>query len=300
MKKYVPFLMVCVGSISYGIPASLVKLSELEKNQLNILIMVMLLFSSIILTLFSNLFERKKGYDSRLEASKKSKMTLFVSGFSIFGTNYFYMNSLSYISVSVAAVLLMQSIWITSLLHFFFKKERPTKSLIIQTLLILIGTILATNIIQDHKLSFTGILLGIASAICYSFTLYFTGNSSEKISPINKAKLMIYGAFSLSLIALINTNNIFQNIFYISFFGGVIAIFSVFIPLLSFTLFMPKVSGGLGPLISSFELPSAIFFSYVLLGEEVDILQIIGILIIIFTISYSSINTVVRSEKTMS
>lgn len=222
MIKFIPFLMVRAGSVSYGVPASLVKIAGLNRNELNILIIIMLFFSSIILTLTSHLLEKNKSYDSKLKASKKSKATLFVSVFSIFGTNYSYMNSLFYISVSVATVLLMQSIWITSLLHFFFKRERPARNLFIQTFLILIGTVLATNIIQDYKISFTGILLGIASAICYSFTLYFTGCNSENISSINKAKMMIYGAFSISLISLINTNNIFQNIFYISFFGGVI------------------------------------------------------------------------------
>jgi EamA-like transporter family. len=289
MKKFVPFLMVCVGAVSYGVPASLVKISISDEKYLPLLITSMLFFASIILTIVSSFFDRKYNFCEN-KAPLKLKLILFVSGFSIFCTNYFYMNSLSYVSVSIAAVLLMQSVWITPFFQFIFKGIRITRSIIFQVLFVLIGTVLATNVLQDYKISVVGILLGIASAISYSVTLYATSCVSENISSVSKSKFMIYGAFTLSLFPLlIQSKNIHENVLYVSSWGAVISLFSVLIPLLSFTFFMSKIPGSLGPLISSFELPSAIFFGYILLGETVNLSQIVGIFIIIFTISFSSI-----------
>lgn len=289
-KSYVYILAVTIGAISYGIPASLVKIANLNKVDLIVLISSMLLFSSIILTFISHFFTNKYN-NPKIKKNEKgnNKLYLFIVGFSIFGTNYFYMNSLSFISVSVAAVLLMQSVWITHLFEYLFKGRKLTKTLLSQIFLILIGTILATNIIHSHKISSIGIILGSSASICYAITLFATGSSSIRINPLDKTKIMIYGAFFLSLFFSIQNKSILQHIGYICGWGILISLFSILIPLLCFTFFMPKVPGSMGPLISSFELPSAILFSYILVGERVNIIQILGILIIVFSVSLPSI-----------
>ena len=47
---------------------------------------------------------------------------------------------------------------------------------------------------------------------------------------------------------------------------------------------MPHISSGLGSLLSASELPTALFFSFLLLGESISFLQIIGVVILLFGI----------------
>lgn len=47
---------------------------------------------------------------------------------------------------------------------------------------------------------------------------------------------------------------------------------------------MPALSPSLGGILSSIELPSAIIFAYLLLGETISLIQVIGILLILLAI----------------
>src|SRR5699024_6822144 len=69
------------------------------------------------------------------------------------------------------------------------------------------------------------------------------------------------------------------------YYGLMLGFFGVVLPPLLFSISMPKVGSGLGTILSSSELPTAVFMSMVVLGEHVGILQWIGVLVVLFGIS---------------
>lgn len=55
-------------------------------------------------------------------------------------------------------------------------------------------------------------------------------------------------------------------------------------PLVAYSIFMPYLDLGIGPILSSLELPSSIVVAFILLGETVDWVQIVGVILIILAV----------------
>ena len=66
--------------------------------------------------------------------------------------------------------------------------------------------------------------------------------------------------------------------------GVLIALFSMVFPLVAYSIFMPYLELGIGPILSSLELPSSIVVAFILLGETVSWAQIAGVAVIIFAV----------------
>ena len=66
--------------------------------------------------------------------------------------------------------------------------------------------------------------------------------------------------------------------------GLVLALFGTILPPLLYTAGMPKIDVGLGAIISSIELPAAVLMAYFLLNEKVQIMQWLGITLILLAV----------------
>ena len=105
------------------------------------------------------------------------------------------------------------------------------------------------------------------------------------IHPITKSALMVSGALVMVLLFLPPDLPVSPALFAsILPYGIPLTLFGVFLPPLLFSSGMPHISPGLGSLLAASELPAALFFSVLLLGESISFLQIIGIVMILFGI----------------
>ena len=66
--------------------------------------------------------------------------------------------------------------------------------------------------------------------------------------------------------------------------GIVLALFGTILPPVLFSLGMPKINLGLGAILSSVEIPVSVLMAYFLLHEKVDLLQWVGIVLIMLTV----------------
>src|SRR5690625_6649537 len=88
-------------------------------------------------------------------------------------TTVIYYLSVQYISVSIAIVLLMQSVWIGVLIDALINKIKPDLLKIVAVFVVLGGTILATNLLKSEiVLDWRGVILGLMAAISYSITIF--------------------------------------------------------------------------------------------------------------------------------
>ena len=202
-------------------------------------------------------------------------------------TTIFYYHSLESLSASLAVVFLFQSIWLGTLAECVIRREKPTRLRLLSIAIVLAGTVLGAGVIGSaaaFPLS-AGMLWGFAAAISYTTGLLCMNRIGRGIHPITKSALMVSGALVMVLLFLPPDLPVSPAHFAsILPYGIPLTLFGVFLPPLLFSSGMPHISPGLGSLLAASELPAALFFSFLLLGESISFLQVIGIVMILFGI----------------
>ncbi len=299
-------LFVGIGASIYGMLATFVKLayqegyttSEVTTSQF-LLGLIGLLILNFIQTITS-----KKALPS---PTSKEIRNLMLAGTSLGCTSLFYYIAVQYINVSIAIVLLMQSVWFSVVVESFLTKKLPNTRKVVSVIIVLIGTILATNLINTEiKLDFKGIFWGLMAALSYTLTMFTSNTLATHIPVLRKSMVMLSGGsivvFAYLFFAQIgplhfdglksvylnfteNTEHIHSFRYSILWkYGFVLALFGTIIPPILFNTGFPKAGLGLGSIVSSLELPVSVAMAFVLLGEKVIFIQWLGIALILFAI----------------
>lgn len=286
-------LFVLFGAISYGLPASLVKIARAEGLTEGNILFFQFLLAFVFLGIVYVCLTRIGGIKAA-PIRTYDKRRLIFAGSALALTNSFYFASLAYIPVAIAAVMLMQSVWITSVLDFIFKKVIPTRGQVLCIMLILVGTVLATNVIERiGDISVIGLAYSFMAGFCYAITIMMTNSLAPNASSIGRAFYLSLGA--LIVISVIWGRHLNIAELYLSLkWGSIIAVFSIVLPLWCFTQGMPKITASVGGVLSALELPASIIFAIILLSEKVSVLQIVGVLLILVAIASVNIITIKR------
>ena len=119
--------------------------------------------------------------------------------------------------------------------------------------------------------------------------LQFTASLGNQLTPLSKTWLLCVGAFLMIVISwgpqLVTVPMTLAAVKW----GLLTACFSMILPLACYSLFMPKLALGVGPVLSSLELPASIITAFILLNEKVDFQQIFGVIIIIVAVMLSNL-----------
>lgn len=198
-----------------------------------------------------------------------------------------YNHALETLPASLAVIFLFQSIWLGTLAECVIRREKPTRIRLLSIAIVLAGTGLAAGVVGSaaaFSLSI-GMLWGLAAAISYTTGLLCMNRIGRGIHPITKSALMVSGALVMVFLFL-PTDFPVSSAHFASIlpYGIPLTLFGVFLPPLLFGSGMPHISPGLGSLLAASELPAALFFSFLLLGESISFLQVIGIVMILFGI----------------
>lgn len=279
MKKYI--FIVTLGALSYGMLSSFAKIAysqgynagEITFSQAGIGTLILL-----ILMLIRN--------DKR---QKYNRWKLLLAGSSMGISAYTYYLSVEYIPASLAIVLLMQITWMSILAEWIFYKKKPSSVEFISCIFIIFGTVLAGNLIDIKSFTFPmiGIVLGITSALLYTLYILFTSKLGNNIPMFEKSAIMTMG--SAMMILIINFKSITTSTHIdlgLLQWGTFLAVFGTVIPPICFTWGMPKIGAGLSAVLLTLELPSAIFFAHLVLNEQINFIQIIGVLIMLSAIIF--------------
>lgn len=291
-------IFIVLGSSSYGMLSTFVKLAYKENYTTAEVTAAQFAWGALILTIMA-LFQKNKGPKPQNGDIKK----LMIAGIPIALTSVLYYLSVRYIDASVAVVLLMQSVWMGVIVEAVQKKKIPSVEKIAAVALILFGTLLATKVIgsENVNLDIRGLILGMITAMCFSWGLYSTSSVANHLSPITRSQYMLYGGSIVVLIFalltqigpyymnihLVNEGFIFNKSFNGNIFqkyGLIVAIFGTVIPPIMLNKGFPIVGVGLGSILSSIELPVAMTISFIFLGEIVTSVQWMGVAIILSAI----------------
>ncbi len=296
-------IFVALGASFYGMLATFVKLAykdgfttaEVTTSQFTLGIIGLFILHQI---------QSKTTAKSYSKTTKKDVRQLLLAGTSYGGTSLFYYLSVQYIDVSIAIVLLMQSVWLSVALESVLNKQFPSLRKIIATVIVLIGTVFATNAINTTvTLDIKGLFWGLMAASSYTVTMFTSNKIANHLPPVKKSLLMLLGGsvliFGYLFFAQIgplhfefirelfarNSSNVRSfdfSIFYT--YGLILALFGTIIPPIFHNKGFPHTGLGLGSIVTSLELPVSVTMAFVLLHEKVILTQWVGIVLILLAI----------------
>lgn len=276
--------LVGLGATSYGMLATFVKLAydegftttEVTSSQFIL---------GILGVFIINIFQKYRTNQVVEKASTKNIVHLMLAGTSLGMTSVFYYLSVKFIPVSIAIVLLMQTVWMGVFLEWFIEKRKPSNQKIISVLLVLVGTILATNLINNQfTIDWRGILWGMLAAASFTTTMFTANKVALGISSAQRSLYMLLGGaiivFGFGIFTQITPYD--YSIFLK--WGIFLALFGTIIPPLLMNAGFPITGIGLGSIVSALELPVSVLMAFLILNENVVFLQWIGIILIIIAI----------------
>ena len=282
--------LVALGATSYGMLATFVKLAYKDGYTTAEVTSSQFIYG-ILGMLFINLFQKLVNKEKAQKASSKNIFQLMVAGTSLGMTSVFYYLCVKYIDVSIAIVLLMQTVWMGVLLEWILDKKRPSTQKIISVIIVLFGTFLATKLYEfTIQLDWRGIFWGILAAASFTTTMFTANKVALEISSAQRSLYMLLGGavivFLFSAFTQVGSLNIeiFKN------YGLFLALFGTIIPPILLNAGFPKTGLGLGSIVASLELPVSVLMAFLILNEKVVIWQWSGIALIILAIVIMNLN----------
>ena len=277
MKNWYYALLVFLGGCCYGILSTFVKLaysaglSSPEVTNGEYFFGALLIYGAAIFT-------------------KKEKLTLkqifklLLAGIPFGLTGLFYYQSLKTLNASMAIIFLFQFVWIGTFFDWIFNKRKPTKKKLISILILIIGSILAANVVTQQKtaIPIKGTILGLFAALSYSTAIFFSSSVEKDTPPVLKSALLSTGAL-IAICVLFPPTFLFHFsvLKRLTPYGLILGLFGAVLPTLLFSIGMPHVGPGLGSILSASELPVAVTMSVLVLSEHISLTQLIGIILIL-------------------
>jgi drug/metabolite transporter (DMT)-like permease len=278
-------LFVAIGASCYGVLTTFVKLAYEEHYTSYEVTFAQILIGYLALVILNLFLKKKKVEYSSPKEKRKTIAFLMLAGTSLGFTSIFYYLAMRYITVSVGIVLLMQSVWIGVVLDSVINKIKPSKIKILSVILILIGTVLAADLLlKEQQVELAGIGYGVLAALSYSVFIMTSNSVGTKLHPITRSKWMMLGGLIVVSIITLPELIDYMDFGIFKLWGPVLALFGTILPPLFFTAGMPKINVGLGAIISSIELPVAVLMGYFVLHEEQNVFKWIGIVLILSSI----------------
>ena len=282
--------LVGLGSTSYGMLATFVKIAYGEGFTTPEVTIAQFAYG-ITGMLLINMFQKAKKRNDVAKASTKNISQLMLAGTSLGMTSIFYYLAVKYIPVSIAIVLLIQTVWMGVLFEMILEKKRPSTQKIISVIIVLFGTALATNLIKSKvELDWRGIALGLLAAASFTTTMFTANRVATHVSSAQRSLFMLLGGAVIVTGFAIATQTTPFNFEIFMKWGIILALFGTIIPPLLFNAGFPLTGIGLGSIVSALELPVSVLMAYFLLNEKVILLQWVGIVLIILAIVIMNVN----------
>ncbi|MBK3497367.1 DMT family transporter [Viridibacillus sp. YIM B01967] len=289
-KNLIYPLLIVLASSSYGILSTIIKVAMQHGFESAEAVTSQYVIGFSLALLLFILTQRK------LPSLSKQKLGILIFGGLLTGTTgIVYGKSLDYLPASLAVVMLFQFTWIGMFIDCLLRRRLPKREEVISLIFLFAGTILAAGILDVDLsgIAWQGWVYGFAAAVSFSIFIQINSRPTEGVSTI--ARMTIMSFFALVLISIFLTPEIVWNgqLFGAGLwkFGLALGLFGIILPILLFTIAVPKVGGGMASILSAMELPVAIIVSVVVLHESLTWVQIAGILLVLFGMTLPALLT---------
>lgn len=290
LKKIVPIFPILAGILWGATGIFIRKSSELSMNNITI-VSSKAVTASVIM--FASIFL----YNKSLIKIHLKDIFIFISAalIGMLGVNIFFNESVSFLSLSLAAVLLSLSPIFVLLLSYFLYKEKITLKKLISIISAFFGCILVSNILKSEvKISLWGIISGLLAA--FSYALYSIISKKAMLKGYHSLTITLYAFIFISIITapfadwnliidLVKKDN---NIFIFIILHSLLVLI---LPYVFYTVSLNYMDTGKASILASCEPIAASVFGIIFFNEIPNIFSVIGIILTITALTLLSINT---------
>lgn len=273
-------LLIVIAASSYGILSTIVKVAMQHGYTSSEAVTSQFFFGFLLALVLFIVTQR-----TLPKLTKKGAITLILAGICTAITGIVYFQSLNYLPASLAVVMLFQFTWIGLFMDCFLKKRLPSRIELISLVFLFSGTILAAGVIDVDlsQIAWQGWALGLLAAFTFAAFMQFNAHPVEGVTTIGRT--FILSVVALIIVSIFLSPEIVWNGQLTSGlwkFGLALGLFGTILPILLFSIAAPRVGGALVPILSAMELPVAITVSVIVLNENLTLLQICGIILVLF------------------
>jgi len=283
-KVFKGVFLIAVAASGYGMLATIVKLAYQDHYTATEITASQFVYG-ILGMLIINLIRKMTSKEANSKISTKEIRQLIIAGTTLGLTSVLYYLAVKFVPASIGIVLLMQAVWMSMVIEMFIEKKKPTMTKLFAVIIILAGTVLATNLLQDQfALDWRGAVLGLLAAVSFAATMYASNQIAiNKPASERTLYMLVGGAIAVFIYVLFAQTGSFNwEIFYK--WGIPLALFGAIFPPLLMNAGFPYTGISLGSIVSSLELPVSVTVAYFVLNEKVILTQWIGIGLIILAI----------------
>ncbi len=280
MKK--GYMYSVISAILFGTAGIFVKLALKTGLDSISLLTVQYILAVFIMFVVALIKEKQK-----LQVDKKQLFNLAVLG--IIGNTFmtiFYYKAFEYLPVAMVTMLLFTYPIMVFIYSIIFGKQRIDRKKVLMIFLAFLGCMLSLNILSgSFKYSMKGLIFGLLSAVFYAFMNLYT---EKKLSGVDSLSINAYSTL-FSLISLLiykwpvflfKGNVKIESVFYIV----ILALVCEIVPLTLLYAAIKYIGSIKVSIISNLEIPTAMLVSILVLKEQVHLSQIIGAILIVYTV----------------
>jgi len=288
VKRFIASIPVLLGAASFGILSTIVKLAYRAGFTPGEVTSSEILFGFIVLWLIC-----LPAWSQLRHISKKSVLQLILSGCFTGMVGIFYYYALQTLDASFGVILLFQFVWMGFLVDWVISHHVPTRNQWISIILVLIGTVLAAGLqsLNRQHISVLGIVFGLLAAASYTGNLTVNARVATDVPAPLRSSLFMTGAAIITLVVyppqFLATGALFHGLW---LYMVLLGLFGVVIPPYLFAIGIPKIGFSLASILGSIELPVVIACSYLVLHEQVTLVQLGGICCILGGIVISELH----------
>ena len=290
ISKKIYLILPIISGILYGSSGIFVR--TLTQNGIDATTLLFLRFSiAIPVMVIAILATDKKHLKIKLSDIK----LLIITAMGIIGLNILYNIAMNTISLSIAAVLLSSDPVFVLIIAYLIFKEKITKSKVLSIILVLIGCILTTGLIEGNASNVTGIGIigGIGAAIFWA--IYMMGSKKALENGLHTYTILLYSIL-INTIVLIPFTSFNQITTFVNadMLGNTIFLIlhstlSFAIPYILLTVSIKYMDSGSASIFTSGAEPlAALIFGMLFYSEIPTILMFSGIILTIIALAILS------------
>ena len=290
ISKKIYLILPIISGILYGSSGIFVR--TLTQNGIDATTLLFLRFSiAIPVMVIAILATDKKQLKIKLTDIK----LLIITAMGIIGLNILYNIAMNTISLSIAAVLLSSDPVFVLIIAYLIFKEKITKSKVLSIILVLIGCILTTGLIEGNASNVTGIGIigGIGAAIFWA--IYMMGSKKALENGLHTYTILLYSIL-INTIVLIPFTSFNQITTFVNadILGNTIFLIlhstlSFAIPYILLTVSIKYMDSGSASIFTSGAEPlAALIFGMLFYSEIPTILMFSGIILTIIALAILS------------
>lgn len=290
ISKKIYLILPIISGILYGSSGIFVR--TLTQNGINATTLLFLRFSiAIPVMVIAILATDKKHLKIKLSDIK----LLIITAMGIIGLNVLYNIAMNTISLSIAAVLLSSDPVFVLIIAYLIFKEKITKSKVLSIILVLIGCILTTGLIEGNASNVTGIGIigGIGAAIFWA--IYMMGSKKALENGLHTYTILLYSILINTIILIPFTSfNQITTFVNADMLGNTIFLIlhstlSFAIPYILLTVSIKYMDSGSASIFTSGAEPlAALIFGMLFYSEIPTILMFSGIILTIIALAILS------------